>query len=132
MKDQASKQAEEETLVTELKDTKEKDDEKAEEEEENEEEELQERQADIVEEAKDGKERQMIGQENSDHQYSSGDYKHQAKESLEDQSKMEGREEEEEEGEEEEEAEEDEEEEESHLYKTTVCRWSHDNCLVID
>lgn len=99
MKDQASKQAEEETLVTELKDTKEKDDEKAEEEEENDAEEQQERQADIVEEKE--VERQMIGQENSDHQYSSGDYKHQAKESLEDQSKMEGREEEEEEGEEE-------------------------------
>ncbi|XP_070825638.1 myelin transcription factor 1 isoform X2 [Chaetodon trifascialis] len=105
---QTSEQAEEETEFNDLKETKEEKEEEAEEKEEKEEE--QDRQEDILEEKE--IERQMLSQENSDHQYSSGDYNHQAKESTGEQSKREGREEQEDEDEEEEEEEEEQKEQE--------------------
>ncbi|XP_074537390.1 myelin transcription factor 1-like isoform X3 [Halichoeres trimaculatus] len=105
-------QAEEEREVTELKeaeDEEEEEEEAAEEEEEEEEkvEEEQREQRGIMLE-----ERQMMSQENSDHQYSSGDYKHQAKELTEKQSQRDEPEDEEEEEEDEQEEQEVEEEEE--------------------
>ncbi|XP_054464907.1 myelin transcription factor 1 [Anoplopoma fimbria] len=100
-KDQSSEEPEEDGGVRVLRETKEEEEEEADE--EKEEEEQQERQENILEEKV--IERHMVSQENSDHQYSSGDYNHQAKESTEDQRKEqeeEEEEEEEEEGEEEE------------------------------
>uniref|UniRef100_A0A8C3AS74 Myelin transcription factor 1 n=1 Tax=Cyclopterus lumpus TaxID=8103 RepID=A0A8C3AS74_CYCLU len=90
---ESSEQPEEETGVAELKETKEEEEEEGDE--EKEEEEQQEREENIVEEKV--TERHMISQENSDHQYSSGDYNHQAKESIEDKIEREAQEEEEEE-----------------------------------
>ncbi|KAG7220412.1 hypothetical protein INR49_018250 [Caranx melampygus] len=96
IQDQSSDKLEEDEGVTELKQTKEE-----EEEEDKEEEKQQERQETTVEERE--VERRMISQENSDHQYSSGDYNHQAKEKQRKRKEQE-EEEEEEEGEEEDKA----------------------------
>ncbi|XP_028265152.1 myelin transcription factor 1-like [Parambassis ranga] len=116
IKDQPLEQHEEKTGITEPKETQEKEEEEEEEEEEEvelEEEadkEQKERIENIVEERE--VERQVISQENSDHQYSSGDYNNQAKELKHKQSESErGEEEEEEEVEEEEEEDNDDEEE---------------------
>ncbi|XP_068602716.1 myelin transcription factor 1-like [Brachionichthys hirsutus] len=85
---QTPEQHEEEARLAELLQTKEEEQEVAEEEDEEEDEQLEAQ--DIV------VERQMLRQENSDHQYSSGDYNHQAKEPTVEQSNREEEEEEEE------------------------------------
>uniref|UniRef100_A0A3Q3KC77 Myelin transcription factor 1 domain-containing protein n=1 Tax=Monopterus albus TaxID=43700 RepID=A0A3Q3KC77_MONAL len=93
MKDQSLAQLVEETEVSVLKGEKEEQEDEAKEKMEGEGQ--QEMQENIVEEKE--VQRRMINQKNSDHQYSSGDYNHQAKESTEEQSKREKQKEEEEE-----------------------------------
>ncbi|KAI3356786.1 hypothetical protein L3Q82_003327 [Scortum barcoo] len=100
---QPSEKSEEETEVTEPKETKEEEDET-----EGEGDKEEEDQRDNIVEREE--ERQMISQENSDHQYSN----HKAKESTEEQSKRKDRQEDEEEEEEDEEEEEEAEEREVH------------------
>uniref|UniRef100_A0A3Q1I6L9 Myelin transcription factor 1 domain-containing protein n=1 Tax=Anabas testudineus TaxID=64144 RepID=A0A3Q1I6L9_ANATE len=80
IKEQPSEQPEQETRLSGLEETKEEKEKEAEEQ-EKEQEEQEESQENMGEERK--VERQMISQENSDHQYSSGDYNHQAKDSTE-------------------------------------------------
>ncbi|XP_026188415.1 myelin transcription factor 1 [Mastacembelus armatus] len=117
LKAQPSEQREEETLVNELEEKKDEgeeveakeEQEKETEEDEKEEEKQHKRQENNVEERE--VERHMISQENSDHQYSSGDYSHQIKESINEQSKREEHVEEDEEQEEEEEVEEEDDDE---------------------
>ncbi|KAM6982899.1 myelin transcription factor 1-like isoform 2-T2 [Tautogolabrus adspersus] len=122
--DQPSERAAEEADVTELKETEDEEGEEEEvaeeedEEEEKVEEEQQERQENFVEE------RQMMSQENSDHQYSSGDYNYQAKESIAEQSQREEQDDDEEEDDEEEEEDEEGEEREVHQEVNTLYTFS--------
>ncbi|XP_013856641.1 myelin transcription factor 1-like protein, partial [Austrofundulus limnaeus] len=95
---QPSEAPSEETVVSHHEETNDEEDEKTEE--GTEEEEQQERQENVDEEKE--VRRQIMRQENSDHQYSSGDYNLQAKESQQEQNKESEQEEEEEEEEEEE------------------------------